>query len=154
MSQPIRSTIGQIFVQFIIALIAFSALASLASANTMTGLNEDIVSASTMEAHQHITQFKVLDSDAQNSRLEGRLRANIAFNKLLSKEMIEVNVNQHVAVITGKVSSSAIISLVKQEALALFAENEIDLQLVLKPEEQVIANESGLAAKLARLFKD
>lgn len=39
MSQPIRKTIGQIFIQFVLALIAFSVLAGVASANTIAAMN-------------------------------------------------------------------------------------------------------------------
>ena len=84
--------------------------------------NANNAHANTYDAQRYMTQFKVLDADAQNTRLEGRLRANIAFNKTLSKEFIEVNVEQDIAYITGEVSSLEIVNLVKQEALALFPE--------------------------------
>ncbi|TRY32128.1 hypothetical protein [Aliiglaciecola sp. M165] len=117
-----------------------------------TLLNATQVHANNYESQRHITQFKVLDADAQSKRLEGRLRANIAFNKTLSKERIEVNVNEGVAHITGEVSSSNMIDLVKNEALAIFPEQQIDIQVVVGNQAQVIGNGNGITAKLASLF--
>lgn len=116
-----------------------------------TLMNSKNVNASSYEAQRYMTQFKVLDADAQSKRLEGRLRANIAFNKALAKEKIEINVEQDMAFIKGEVSSLLLVEIVKQEALVLFPEHQINMQLNVKAKNQIVGSQ-GITAKLAGLF--
>lgn len=62
MSQPVRNTISQIFIQFIIALIAFSVLAGVASANTVAAMNTtEIVKQNSVHLQSNYEQK--LDAD-------------------------------------------------------------------------------------------
>lgn len=62
MSQPVRNTISQIFIQFIIALIAFSVLAGVASANTVAAMNTtEIVKQNSV--HLQANYEQKLDAD-------------------------------------------------------------------------------------------
>ncbi len=83
MSQPVQKSITQIFIQFIVALIVFSALAGIAAAGTHSYEQNNV----------SVTHFNLLDASSYDRRLEGRMRASLAFDNTLSKFDLNVSAN-------------------------------------------------------------
>lgn len=141
MNQSIRKNIMQIFVQFIIALIVFSALAGIAAASTH----------SHQQNNASITQFHLLDASAQDRRLEGRMRASLAFDNKLSKLALHVTAQRSVLVIRGTVKSNRLVEEVQALALDLVSAEQIDMQIQVTPNQLMSTDNSGLS-KLVEWF--
>ena len=118
MSQPVQKSITQIFIQFIVALIVFSALAGIAAAGTHSYEQNNV----------SVTHFNLLDASSYDRRLEGRMRASLAFDNTLSKFDLNVSAQRSVLVIRGTVKSNQHLEEVQALALDLVSVEQIDMQ--------------------------
>lgn len=134
MSQPVQKSITQIFIQFIVALIVFSALAGIAAAGTHSYEQNNV----------SVTHFNLLDASSYDRRLEGRMRASLAFDNTLSKFDLNVSAQRSVLVIRGTVKSNQHLEEVQALALDLVSVEQIDMQIHVVPNKLTSKSNSGL----------
>lgn len=134
MSQPVQKSITQIFIQFIVALIVFSALAGIAAAGTHSYEQNNV----------SVTHFNLLDASSYDRRLEGRMRASLAFDNTLSKFDLNVSAQRSVLVIRGTVKSNQHLEEVQALALDLVSVEQIDMQIHVVPNKLTSKSHSGL----------
>lgn len=138
MNQSIQKNIMQIFIQFIIALIVFSALTGIAAASTHDDSQNNV----------SIIQFNLLDASSLDRRLEGRMRASLAFDNTLSKLDLNVTVQRSVLVIRGTVKNNQRVEEVQTLALDLVSAEQIDMQIQVAPNQLISADNSSLSKLL------
>ncbi|MDC0601944.1 hypothetical protein OAP14_02815 [Aliiglaciecola sp.] len=143
MSQPVQKSITQIFIQFIAALIVFSALAGVAAAGTHSYEQNNV----------SVTHFNLLDASSYDRRIEGRMRASLTFDKKLSKLGLQVRVQESRLTISGTVTNDRVLDAIQELALELVSAEQINLQVNVQPNNLLDSDTESNISKLAAWFK-